>query len=289
MIGLFDYSIESDNSDYLALRDAPRLSGIKQYCIELWQTFSPFADRLFSDEFSRNIHQRFWEMYLRVQLLELGFDLHPRSSDGGPDLHFIDGNRNVWIEATVPSEGEGIDKVPSLEEHSGFVPVPDDKIILRFTNSFSEKKKKLDNYLKEGIVLPEDAFLIAICGGIIQLLWFDGPMPAIGRALYPIGEHKVMIDTDKMEIINERYESRYEILKDSGSAVRTDTFLDPMYSRISGVLFSDVAITNISSEPGREFLFIHNYRADVPMDRGWLKTGRDCWVQNDRIHFAQNQ
>jgi len=102
MIGLFDDSIESDNSDYLALRDAPSLSGIKQYCNELWQTFSPFADRLFSDEFSRNIHQRFWEMYLGVQLLGLGFDLQPRSSDEGPDLHFIDGNRNVWIEAHVP-------------------------------------------------------------------------------------------------------------------------------------------------------------------------------------------
>ena len=138
-------------------------------------------------------------------------------------------------------------------------------------------------------MLSEDAFLIAICGGIIQLLWFDAPLPAIVRALYPIGDHKVTIDTMKMEIIDEHYEARHEILKDSGSAVSTDTFLDPLYSRISGVLFSDVDITNIPSEPGREFLYIHNYHANVPMEKGWLKIGKDYWFQENQIHFSQNQ
>jgi hypothetical protein len=289
MVELFSDSIGSDNDEYLALRDDPRFSEIKHYCNELWRKFYPFADRLFVDEFSRNLHQRFWEMYLGVQLLELGFDLQPRSSDEGPDLLINDGNRKVWIEATVPSEGVGIDRVPNLEEHTGFVPVPDDRIILRFTNSISEKNNKLDNYLREGIVFPEDAYLIAVCGGIIQLMWFDGPMPNIVRALYPVGDHKVTLDFENKEIIDEHFESRYEILKDSGSPVRTDSFLDPTYSRISGVLFSNVAITDIPIEPGREFLFIHNYHADLPIERGWIRTGKDYWFQDNRIHSTQNK
>ncbi len=255
----------------------------------LWEKFAPFADRSFSQEFALNPHQRFWEMYLGSRLLDIGFELQPRASDKGPDFHLIIDNSNVWIEATAPSEGVGVDSVPTLMEHSRFDPIPEEKIILRFTNTISEKKGKLLQYQQDGTVQPDDAFLIGICGGRIQLIQFDAPMPSVIKSVYPIGEPKVKIDTMRMEIVEERYESRHEILKVFGSQVSTDSFVDPSYSGISGILYSDTTMINLPNDPDSKFLFVHNYLASVPMRKGWLKIGKDCWVDGNSLYIVQNK
>lgn len=225
MDNLFSKSINSSNEEFLALRDCARHAELRNYCMLLWEKFSPFADRSFSYEFAQNLHQRFWEMYLGSRLLDLGYELQPRASDKGPDFHLIIDNRNVWIEATAPSEGVGVDSVPTLEEHSGFDPIPEEKIILRFTNAISEKKGKILQYQKVVIVQDEDTFLIGICGGRILLTLYDAPMPSVIKSVYPIGERKSTIDPVNMEIIEDEYGSRDKILKVSGSQVSTDSFL----------------------------------------------------------------
>lgn len=36
-------------------------------------------------------------------------------------------------------------------------------------------------------------------------------------------------------------------------------------------------MTNLPNDPDNEFLFVHNFLASVPMRKGWLKSGKDCW------------
>lgn len=288
MTGLFDKGITSVHPEYLALRDQSRHADLRRHCSQLWGTFEPFADADFLAEFALHPHQRYWEMYLGVRLIELGFQLRPRASADGPDLLLILDNRNVWIEATVPGEGAGIDSVPTLEEHSGFMPIPEDKIILRFTNSISEKKQRLDHYLDAGIVAAADAYIIAISGGRIQMLMFNGPMPAIIKSVYPIGDHQVIVDANKGEVIEQRLAIRRAIEKASGSLVSTQSFIDPSFSAVSGLLYSDVALTNQPKDQTQEFLFIHNSVAAAPMDNGWLGIGRDCWVEQGRLRIDPN-
>ena len=288
MVNLFQTSINSENEEFLALRDKESLSGLKNYCIALWNQFSPFADRSFINEFALHPHQRFWEMYLGVHLLNLGFKLFPPTTDKGPDLHLVIDDSNVWIEATVPGEGEGDDKVPTIHEHSQFEPIPVEKIILRFTNSLSEKNNKLNNYLKDGIIKPGDSFLIAICGGMIQLVQMDAdPIPAIVKSVYPIGNKQILLDTTKLEIIDDRYNLRTYVVKESGSTVSTKFFGNPTNPKISGVIYSETTMINQQSINNDGFLIIHNSFAENPVKKGVLKLGKECWKDGDKLFFAQ--
>ena len=130
MIGLFDASIVSSRSDYIALRDHPRNAPLRQIADELWGRFFPYADPLFPHEFALHLHHRFWEMYLAVSLLENGLLLQPKRSSKGPDIHLKLALGDVWVEAVAPDEGQGPDAVPPLRDNASFGPVPEDKIIL---------------------------------------------------------------------------------------------------------------------------------------------------------------
>ena len=289
MKSLFDSTISAPDKNYLALRDEPIHSRLRAYCEELWEKFSPFADSSFPDKFACQLHVRFFEMYLGNQILELGFSLLPRNTKMGPDLHFMFGNMHVWIEATAPDEGTGEDAVPDIFSYPSIEPFPDDKIILRFTNAISEKNKRLAEYVKKEIVDLDDAYIIAINGGSIGMEKYDAaPIPAIVKAVYPVGEHTVTIDTQKLVKVNEHYKYRNEVIKKNQSPVSTRVFLDPNYSGISGVLYSDAALWDLPKQTGSEFLYIHNYRAFTPMNKGWMKIGKEWWWEGDRLVVKMN-
>ena len=280
---LFSKSIRSDNDEYLALRDCARNAELRNKCKLLWEKFVPFADRSFAREFALHPYQRFWEMYLGSRLLDLEFEIQKRATERGPDFHLIIENRNVWIEATVPSEGVGYDSVPSPTEINKYEPIPEEKIILRFTNAISEKNKKLSQYIEDGTVQQNDAFIIGICGGKIPLAQYNGTMRSIIKSVYPFGEHSSKIDPMSLEIVENGYRKRTKIIKNSGSQVSTDGFFNPLYSGISGIIYSDTTMTNLPNEPYKEFLYIHNYQANVPMRKGWLKSGKDCWFDENGL------
>jgi hypothetical protein len=283
MKALFNNAISPNDPNYSALRDDPRHNKLKDYCLELWQIYHPFADPNFPKEFANNLHARFWELYLGVYLLEQGVELIPKRSSVGPDFQFMQLDRRYWIEATAPGEGEGPDAVPSLEEHSGRDPVPEDKIILRFTNAISKKKEQFQDYLDTGVVESDDVLIIAVNGRGIRMLMFDGPLPAIVKSVYPFGNYVVTVDSETAEVIREGYQTRHAIQKDSGAEVSTSAFLDPEFSIVSGVLYSSSALWDLPLQPGREFLFVHNSLASNPVEAGWLNVGYEYYKDGDNI------
>jgi len=141
MSNLFDVNPLSPDKEYLELRDNSKHTNLKQYCEDPWEKFEPYADFQFRSEFATQPRHRFWEMYIGVYLLDQNFNLRPHSNQKGPDFHLIEDNRNIWIEATVPSEGTGDDAVPSpfIHDPNRLGQIPENKILLRFTNSVSEK------------------------------------------------------------------------------------------------------------------------------------------------------
>jgi hypothetical protein len=130
---------------YTLVRDDLRFHQEKAFLEHLWESFEPFADPDFKSELAKQFHPRFWEMYLACTLIELGFNLIPRQCSYGPDIHIELDGINIWIEATAPDAGSGIDAVPGHPKNSNGIKVPEEQIILRLTNSIDKKTKNIEN------------------------------------------------------------------------------------------------------------------------------------------------
>jgi hypothetical protein len=69
-----------------------------------------------------------------------------------------------------------------------------------------------------------------------------------------------------------------------GSEVQTDVFLDSTYSRLSAVLFSNAYALELPRPTGTEVVFVHNPKAQNPIERGILKGGREYWLHDDQLY-----
>jgi type I restriction enzyme S subunit len=288
---LFDIPGDGWHDRYLRLRDDPRFEDRRQQSDLLWQSFMPYAEPTFKEEFARQPQKRYWEMYLGCHVLQIEFRLHPKTDQLGPDLCFDTTEFRVWIELTAVDEGTGADAVPKVAQHSGHDPIPDDRIILRFTNAVAEKHKRLLSYQDRGLVSRNDAYIVAVNAAEIEmsLFDFDYPIPLIVKALYPLGQHVMRIDPAQERVVEEGYQFRPAIQKESGSDVPTNVFLDPAYSGISGVIYSLAAFWEFPTRSVNDLLYVHNAIASTPMPPGWMKAGKDCWRENDHWTIRPNQ
>jgi type I restriction enzyme S subunit len=121
------------------------------YYTDLWRQYaaSNLADRHFVKELTSGDEGKFWEraweMLLYHHLTKLGHAI--RSRDAGPDFEIPNGDRSIWIEATVPSPVDlPIDwtEVPAAE--FGSRSIPHDGMLLRWTAALKAKKNKLCGY-----------------------------------------------------------------------------------------------------------------------------------------------
>ena len=81
------------------------------------------------------------------------------------------------------------------------------------------------------------------------------------KALLPIGHLEVALDAQTLEIVENRVAYRAQVLKQSGGAVPTDSFLSGAYPALSAVLHSRVDCANFPPELGGDFAILHNPRA----------------------------
>ena len=283
MSSIFNNELVATDEEYIAIRDQPRFENLKGLIEDLWVRFEPFADNEFRIELGSSFHSRFWEMYLVNVLSEYAFELSQAKPTQGPDILISYEKSNIWIEATAPGPGEGVDAVPKFDDREMFSIVPDEKIILRLTSAISEKKRKFDDYLSKGIISKEDYMIIAINGRRIPHVLLEDEIPFVVMAVLPFGDPYVTIDIDKNEIIDHGYHHRGTIKKISGSEVPTYSFLNPEYSNISGILYSFADVWNYPSKPGAEFIILHNPIAKRPLPHGLLKVGREFWVEGNKL------
>lgn len=255
---------------YRNTRDLPQGARHKQFVEQLWTRFYPLADPHFREDARNHFNQRFWEMYLAVTLLDHGFDLH-RQGDEGPEFYALINGRRVWFEAIAPDGGSGDDRVPEPED--GKVSrVPIQKILLRFTNAFDEKRKKYATALKKRIVSGDDAYVLAINSrSIPHAAWGGSRLPYFVQAFLPFGEFTISIDPTTLERRESYYQYQPQVLKLSGSPVSTEIFLNAESSFCSAVLHSVVDCANHPERLGDDFSILHNTQSISPIDASMFK------------------
>lgn len=263
---------EDPKSTYERLRVSSNPVAIqaRQITDQLWATFEPYADANFPSELRRDFHSRFWEMYLTFVLLGKGFDIECRKP--GPDILIRNSTQRIWIEAIAPTPGASgtADRVPGLiliptivQEH------PEIKILLRYRAAIREKfDNKYMGYLQQGIITNQDPYIIAVNSSKIPSAYPDFEIPAILKAVFPIGNLQIRINREDGSPIDSSLAYRPSISKASGASVDTDIFMNPTYEPLTGIIFSHTSANRYKNNPGSDFLFVHN-----PISRNHVPEG----------------
>jgi hypothetical protein len=246
------------------------MQAARSNCEELWDLFEPHADPEFLVEIKKNFDARYWEMYLAVYLMSEGYEIS--APKPGPDLGIRHNGCRIWFEATCPTRGaEGkLDSVPdikavSIEEEPIFHDVPNERMVLRYLNVISEKKKQYASWLEHRIVAPEDCFIVAINPRRLGHEVADSDPPRILQAAYPVGGPYISLDPATAKPLDAGYLFRDAIKKSSGAGVPTGVFLLKEYGAVSALLCSRVNAANQPGEMGSDFQLVENCRASSPL------------------------
>jgi hypothetical protein len=240
-------------------------------CEALWEIYQPYADPEFLIETRDSLDPRYWEMYLTTSLIDQGFDVVcPKP---GPDVGIQFEGRHIWFEATSPSRGaDGApDQVPEVQSlRLGQTPivqdVPNEKMILRYLNSISEKyDRQYAAWLKAGTVKVEDAFVIAINPRRLGHDYADTSPPRILQAAFAIGSPYIAIDRSTLKAVDAGFQFRDTIEKASKALVNTGVFHQDKYRSLSGLLCSRIDVANLPDQMGDDFQLVPNPQATAPL------------------------
>ncbi len=230
---------------------------------ELYARFRIYANEHFISEITKRFHQRSWEMYVGCTLLDM--DMRFTVPGEGPDF-LISGSRGerTWIECVACEVGSGPDKVPPIV-YGRAQSVPSDEILIRLANSLSGKFSKYQKYLRDGIVRPDDRFVVAINAG--EVGFTDGPYPYIVRCTLAVGYPTLSWPKGQGGVGPGKpgASSIPFITKKNGSKVSMMFLLDEEHSGISGVLYSKKTVLNHSEDPRDDLILVQNHLAKNPL------------------------
>lgn len=271
----------------LQLADSPQAKAGREHCEDLWKDFSALADHHFLSQFPLHLHQRWFEMYLTVVLIRAGYAVEcPKP---GPDILLTINGKRIWIEAVCSTSGESekVDTVPELKfNQSVATKRPTNEMTLRIANSLQAKQEKFQNWIKMGIVDPNDLTVIAINIHGIPWAWVD-IHDLMCRALYGLGNILLTIDKNSNSVVGQGHQHQPEIIKKgSGKPVCTQPFVDKTLKHISAVLGSWEDSCNLSQNFGEGLILYPNVSAVNIWPPETIKLGEE-WVpkydKNDNL------
>lgn len=255
----------------------------RSYVESLWDRFRGHADGNFVQDFAAHTHQRFWEMYVGVTLLDAGHVIH--APKPGPDFGITLAGRQIWIEAVAATPGASgkPDSIPPLDLQAGMARaeyVPQDKIVLRCTSAISAKfPMQYRQHVQKGIVSPEDCYIVAVNHAETYHYAEVGEPPYIFRAVLGLGSHFATIDRNTGELTGQGVQYRGSLPKATGASVETRLFLSSNSAPISAVIGS---VTSIGTpvhlgqhEMGQDFRLVHNPFATNALPPGLLVRGHE--------------
>jgi hypothetical protein len=260
---------DATDQAYVNIRAAAndRMAAIRRHCEDLWEKFAGHADAEFAREIRTNFDARYWEMYLACTLMDLGFEI--ASPKPGPDVGITYEGQRIWFEATSPTRGlDGtadqvpVMKVRQLGEKAEAFSVPNEKLVLRYLNSISEKcLRQHPKWIAAGTVSSRDIFIVALNPKQLGWEFGDTSPPRILQAAFNIADPYIVINRDTLETIREGYHFRSSIKKEAGQPVSTGVFQNPEYKALSGLICSRVDAANQAPALGGDFQFIANPNA----------------------------
>lgn len=280
---LREYVIKKFVESWSRARPSTRADAVEKLT-ELYDRFKEagLADRHFETELCRGpaaaYSQRVGEMLLADYLWRDGFKLCSKAV--GPDFFAEKNGESMWVELHTP-EPAG---VPS--EYFEFIPgrvfnVPHTELSLRWTSAFSEKKRKFDKYIDNGVVGGSDRCVIAINASLLNRRGcpdFRGvsTLPVPVEIMFGLGANQVVIDRFTGDVVAQDFECRPYILKGSGVSVPSNSFFAEENKGISAVL--GVVLSEQSMLAG-EYVsaMIYNPFAEVPLALKVLRA-TEHWV-----------
>jgi hypothetical protein len=262
-----------------------RLYLARCHCEYLWIFFERHADAEFRKELGSSFSARYWEMYLTTSFILAGYSV--TCPKPGPDVGIVLRGKRIWFEAVSPTPGRPGSPDFIQQPKSGEVSdVPNEKIVLRYLNSISEKyERQYTNWLEKGHVSKDDAFVIALNPRNIPFDYADTQPPRILQAAYTMGPSYVVIDRETMKAVATGYHFRDHIVKTPDSSfipdgetkepakVTTGIFQDRQHDRLSALLCSRVDAANHHGEMGDDFQLLPNPRANVPLPESFRLRG----------------
>jgi len=124
-----------------------------------------FIDEVCSSDLNKSA-QRLGEVLLYERLLHLG--LEPTSKPKGPDFRVEINGRPVWLELVTPGVGDDNRISDLFSAHNSLYPCAEQAIelrqrsLLRVSNAISGKLAKYEDYLRDGVVPPEEPLIIVV-------------------------------------------------------------------------------------------------------------------------------
>jgi hypothetical protein len=279
-VTLFKTEIRATDPLYTEYRDSPERETERKYLEELWRIFSDYADPGFKEEkFPLDFLGRFWEMALGAFLIKNNLKLLPNKG-AGPDFQ-INSSPPVAIEAVAPGPGVGDDAVPSLGEITGHRSVgakPDDKITLRIRHAIIEKQRKYDKYKNQGIIKPNECYVIAINPLKLGLVSIDTDPPHLFRATLGLGDPAGYLNRGQKEV---ELENTYRpfVYKQNLVGINTDIFLNAGCAGISAILVSFLKPQHRNMKP--DIKLLHNSYAHNHLPMNFLPGATEYWIEGD--------
>ena len=249
---------------------------IKAFCELLWSTFEIHADTHFLEQIRRSFYERYWEMYLTSSLIDWGFEV--QSARHGPDILIENNDLRIWIEAVASGNGDPIynlDVVPDIE--TGIAQqVPEEKIILRLRSSIETKSLVYHNYIRDSIIENNEPYIIALNGAKLNFMSRTDDIPYILKLILPIGDHYYDFQNETAGITY-----RDTIVRENGTEISTNVFLDDNYRHISAILYSNTHAGRFDEDIGSDFILIHNPKAVNPLPIDLIQNGKVIRIEID--------
>ena len=268
----------SDNEGCLAYRKVREAADepcerVRAQCEDLWCDFAEHADEHFLEEFARNFHQRWFEMYLTVSLIRAGLEV--KCSKPGPDVLVSVDGRRIWLKAVCMTAGEAgkPDSVPELK-FGTVQKLPIRQYVMRIRNSLDAKAEKFKKYIQDGTVDPCDATVIAVNSGQITFLSAD-LVECMMRSLYGVGDMVIKIDRNSRRIVDAEHESIQMISKASGAEIGVQPFADGSMKHVSCALASGANAFTVPSTLGGDYVLYPNLSCTTPWARNLLPVAEE--------------
>jgi hypothetical protein len=292
----FFQPVKPNESDlYRRLRDDPNAVDLKQRIETLWYQYQPIAPKGLVKKAQHEFHQVWWEIYLGIGLMNLGFEVKPSPPHRkGPDIQlpFLE-QKNIWVEAVAPNVGTTSDKIPE-SVIDGVADFPKEQCLFRLATALESKAKIFHDYqtnLDSRIIKESDFSIIALSACALNqlgsLLEFPAPAPL---SIFAGAGNLVLSSKQEKSFV----EHREFLCKDSGSNVSMNFFENEQFNIISAVLYSFIDPLNAPDKPETTFqLFVNpNATNQIPSlfiqrFETWIRvsknTGESLWTKTPRL------
>ncbi|NIM77208.1 MAG: hypothetical protein GTO20_00300 [Candidatus Aminicenantes bacterium] len=247
---LFKQNIQGKDHRYRNILNSP----VRNDYEKLYKKYRPYLDRDFPQQLADNTESRLWELYL-IDTLNKENKKFGKHVSKGPDFSVLnkDGGR-IWFEAVAPEKGEKFKNIRSPSS---------DQVILRILSVIEDKYDKYQKYVKEGIVKPDEPYILAINAKKLE------------RPDYP----------DELSEIYKAVMVKGEVGKEN-TKIKTGIFFDKYYEGISAIIYLDYYYIALPDDISNRLQVIYNLcLAKNKIKRGWLKSGVD--ITHNGCRYSQ--